>query len=154
MKKSFDKLISKIEQRRSKALAYRISKNPHPTVVEYRLGIFIEMLEPQVEQAVLEMNKKGYSTDVSGFTETPGEQIIEGDFLLDYPTIKKLRNLGVLVEITSSSYTRLQFSTAEANILKIKHKWDTIVSFLPDKKQDTPPSMTRRAREFRTRYKR
>lgn len=149
MKKKFDQLISKIEQRRSKTLAHRVATNPHPNITEYQLGTFIEMLEPQVRQAVLELHKKGYSTDVSGFMDTPGKQIIEGDFLLDDATVKRLRQVGVLVEVTSSSYTKLHFSITDANIPKIKRRWDTVVSLIPDKRQVATPSMTRKARDFR-----
>lgn len=150
MKKRFDKLKSDIEQIRSKTLAHRVAKNPHPNSIEYKLGVFIEMLEPQVRQAVLTLHKKGYSTDASGFMMGNScEQMIEGDFKLEEKSIKTLTAIGTTVETNPSGYTRLQFKPSEANIEKIKKQWDKIVSLLPGKKQVASPSMTRKAREFR-----
>lgn len=153
MKTAFEKLRNKVEQKRLKTANHRAAINPHPTEIEYKLGVFIEMLEPQVKQAVLEMNKKGYSTDISGFMDNPSEQMIEGDFSLDDATVRKLRKVGVLVEVTASSYTKLQFSTPDADIQKIKRKWNTIVSLLPSKNHNADPSMTRKAREFRVKFR-
>ena len=127
-------------------------KNPRPNKLESVLGLFIEELEPQVRQAVLNMNKKGYSTDASGFMENPCDQMIEGDFQINEKTKSSLEAHGVVVETNPSGYTRIQFSPQEANISKIKKKWDKIVSLLPEIKQAASTSMTRKARDFRITY--
>lgn len=130
----------------------RIAKNTHPDKIELILGLFIEEIEPQVRQAVVKMNKKGYSTDASGFMENPCDQMIEGDFRLEEITINKLKEVGVLIETNPSGYTRIQFSPREANISKINKEWNKIVSLLPDKAKIASSSMTRKARDFRVKY--
>lgn len=146
----FEKLEYSVQRKIKDEIKRRIARNPHPNRFESNLGVFLEELEPQVKQAVLEMNKKGYSTDISGFMDEPVKQIIEGDFQLDEKTVEKLRGLSVTVETTSSGYTRLGFEPLEADLAKIKRQWIKIVSFLPNKHQAASPSMTRKAREFRT----
>lgn len=123
-----------------------------PTKTEIQLGLFIQELEPQVRQAVIEMNKKGYSTDKSGFMDNPSGQMIEGDFLLDEETKLRLEASGVIVETNPSGYTRIQFLPGEPDMDKIKRKWNKTVALLPDKNQTASVSMTRNAREFRIQY--
>lgn len=146
----FEKLKYQTQKKVENATAKRKAKNPHPDKKESLLGLFFEELEPQVKQAVLTLHKKGYSTDVSGFMENSCNQMIEGDFQLDEKTVVKLTTAGVTVETNPSGYTRLQFLPNEANIAKIKKKWNSIISLIPDKKQVASPSMTRKARDFRT----
>jgi len=126
--------------------------NPHPNNIETRLGIFIEELQLQVRQAVLEMNRKGYSTDLSGFVNNSCDQMIEGDFQLDEKIINKLRLLGINVESNPSGYTRLQFSPKEADLGNIKKQWNKIVALLPTGKKTADISMTKKSREFRMKY--
>lgn len=145
----FEKLKYSTQRKIEKDIKKRKAKNTHPNRVEITLGLFFEEIEPQVKQAILKLNKKGYSTDVAGFMDNSCDQMIEGDFQLDEKTVKKLETDGVLVETNPSGYTRLQFSPQDANILKIKKKWNKIVSLLPDKNQAASPSMTRKARDFR-----
>lgn len=78
--------------------------------------------------------------------------MIEGDFQLDETTVKKLQEVGVIVETNPSGYTRLYFSPKEANISKINREWNKIASILPGKNQTASPSMTRKARDFREKY--
>ena len=151
-KRLFERLQYSTQRKIDNDVKLRKTQNPHPNNLESRLGFFIEELEPQVREAVLKMNKKGYSTDVSGFMDNTCEQMIEGDFLLEEKSIKKLEAFGVTVETNPSGYTRLQFIPGEADIKKIKKQWDKIVSLLPDKKRIADASMTRQAREFRVKY--
>jgi len=130
----------------------RQKKNSHPNKIELILGLFLEEIEPQVRQAIVAMNKKGYSTDKSGFMDNPCCQMIEDDFLLEEKTISKLGEIDVTVETNPSGYTRIQFSPEEADISKIKKKWNKIASLLPDKHQVASSSMTRQARDFRKIY--
>lgn len=148
----FERLQYGVQRKVDSEAKRRKTRNPHPNKFESNLGVFLEELEPQVKQAVLEMNKKGYSTDVSGFMDDPRKQMIEGDFQLEDKAVKKLAELGVTVETTSSGYTRLQFAPLEVDLTKIKRLWNKIVSYLPNKTQAASPSMTRKAREFRVNY--
>lgn len=148
----FTQLEYSIQTKMKNDLIRRKNRNPNPNKLESRLGIFIEELEPQVRQAVIEINKKGYSTDLSGFMNNPCEQMIEGDFQLEEKDINKLSLLGVTVETNPSGYTRLKFSPKEADINKIKKHWNKVISRLPNKNIIADSSMTRKSREFRTRY--
>ena len=148
----FERLKFETQTRVQLETKKRQKENSRPNKVELILGLFIEEIEPQVRKAIIEMNKKGYSTDKSGFMDNPCLQMIEGDFLIDEKTKESLEKNGVVVETNPSGYTRLQYSPAEADILKIKKKWSEIVSLLPDKKEFATISMTRKARNFRLTY--
>lgn len=148
----FERLKYKTQRKIEIDIKRRGVNNPHPNKIESMLGLFIEELEPQVRQAILKLNKKGYSTDVSGFMDNSYGQMIDGDFQLDEKTITSLQAIGVLVETNPSGYTRIQFSPQEADISKIKRKWNKIVSLLPNKNQIASISMTRKARDFRAKY--
>lgn len=148
----FEKLKFKIQKKVFMETKKRQKENPRPDEIELKLGLFIEELEPHLRAAVTAMNKKGYSTDRSGFADNPCEQMVEGDFQLDGKTEKLLEAVGVQVDTNPSGYTRLQFSPPEPDMLKIKRKWNKIVSLLPNKKQIASVSMTKKARDFRMKY--
>lgn len=148
----FEHLREKVQEEMVNGIKKRLATNLVPTKIESSLGVFVEMLEPQVRAAVLAINRKGYSTDVSGFKNQADGQMIEGDFKVDKATTGKLEKLGVKVETNPSGYTRVQFSPDKADIKKIKLKWDRITSLLPDKGYSASPSMTRKARDFRSKY--
>lgn len=148
----FEKLRYNIQRRNESDIKKRIHKNPHPDRIELTLGLFVEELEPQVRQAILTLYKKGYSTDASGFMDNPCSQMIEGDFQLEEKTVIRLKTLGAEVETNPSKYTRLQFTPQEADILRIKRKWNKIATLFPDRQTTANPSMTRKARDFRMIY--
>ena len=148
----FERLKYSTQRKIDTDIKKRKVKNPHPDKTEFILGLFVEELEPQVRQAILTLHKKGYSTDESGFMYNSSDQMIEGDFQLEEKNVKKLESIGVIIETNPSGYTRILFSPEEANISKIKRKWNEIVSLLPDKNQSASPSMTRKARDFRSNY--
>jgi hypothetical protein len=148
----FEKLKYSVQKKMLNEITKRKTKNPHFNKIELNLGLFVEELEPQVRQAVLKLYKKGYSTDISGFMNNSGEQMIEGDFQLEEKIINKLKSIGVHVETNPSGYTRIHFLPEQANISKIRKKWDKIVSLIPDKHRYASASMTRKAREFRSKY--
>jgi hypothetical protein len=76
--KQFAQLRRETHERMEKKLAERLHTNPIPTETELRLGTFLEALEPQVRDAVAEMNGKVYSTNSSGFWgKYEDQQIIE-----------------------------------------------------------------------------
>jgi hypothetical protein len=148
----FERLKFATQKKVEMEMKRRKVKNPHPDKIEATLGLFIEEIEPQVRQVIIILNKKGYSIDVFGFMDNSCDQMIEGDFQLEEETITLLQKEEVMVETNPSGYTRIQFSPPEANISKIKNKWNKIASILPKKDQPATPSMTRRAREFRVTY--
>jgi hypothetical protein len=148
----FEKLKFKTLKKIEIDMKKRKLKNPHPDKFETMLGFFIEEIEPQVRQVVINLNKKGYAIDVCGFMENSCDQMIEGDFKLDGDTIEKLGKENVLVETNPSGYTRVQFSPEKADLAQIKKKWNKIASLIPDKHETASSSMTRHARDFRQTY--
>lgn len=131
----------------------RLEKNPHPQAVESQIGMFIEELEPQVRSAVLTLTRKGYSIDKAGFTEDSSEQMIEGDFQLSDQTKHKLQANSVIIETNPSGYTLIKFTPLKPDAQKIKLQWTKIASIFPAQKNTASASMTRKAREFRLKYK-
>ncbi len=79
-------------------LEQRMQSNPIPTYEEFRMGTFIEEIEPQVRDAVSELNRKGYTTASSGFDGgDESYQSIAGDFTLDKETIERLERSNIVV---------------------------------------------------------
>lgn len=139
----------------------RIKNNPKPTEEEILAGAFREMIEPQVRDALFEMYKKGYSTESSGFGGENSEyQQIDGYFELDDETKKKLEDAGMEVlkgkDIGlpgfGDNYTFIRFSPKEADISKIKEKWDEIISLLPQKDKSVLPSISGASDDFRKQF--
>lgn len=148
----FEKLRYSIRKKSGSDIKRRKHNNPHPDRIELILGLFVEELEVQVKHAILTLQKKGYSTDASGFMDNPCDQMIEGDFQLEEKITMKLLKMETQVETNPSGYTRLQFTPREADIIRIKKKWDEIASLLPDKLTSASPSMTKKARDFRVNF--
>jgi len=148
----FEILKFNMQQKMSTDIKKRLSKNSIPNAMELKLGVFIEMIEPHLREAIMMLQAKGYTTDASGFIDKADFQNIDGDFTIGKLIIGMLKEEGVIVETNHSGYTRLQFMPSVANIKSIKDKWMKIVSLFPDKGKASDPSMTRRAREFRIKY--
>jgi hypothetical protein len=86
------KMISEVEARKN--------LKPEKTKEETEIGIFIEEIEPQVRDAVLELNRKGYETRSSGFNgEKSDYQAIGGYFTLDDETVKELKKINVGIAV-------------------------------------------------------
>lgn len=151
-KRLFERLKYSVEKKVEIETRKRQKENSRPNKIELILGLFIEEIEPQVRQAIVEMNKRGYSTDKSGFMDNPLFQMIEGDFQLEEETIGKLEKIDTTVETNPSGYTRILFSPQEPDISKIKKKWKKITSLLPTIQKSASSSMTRKARDFRQMY--
>jgi len=78
--------------------------------------IFVEELEPQVRDAVLVFNRKGYSTLQSGFWGEHGElQCIEGEFAIDEETRNRLLDtmpvdIDILANKGEKIFTSINFT--------------------------------------------
>ena len=114
----------------------RMKKNPMPTDQEILLGSYLEDLEPAVQNAILEFNKKGYRTQSSGFGGLGGYwelQQMDGPFDVDKETTKKLKAIGVSVRRNEEyGLTHIEFEPELADVDAIKRKWDQIAEILPD----------------------
>lgn len=151
-KRLFEILQFNLQRKMSSDLQKRLKNNPIPTKTEWKLGLFMEMIEPQLRDIILMLYKKGYSTDVSGFIERDDSQSIEGDFTLEEPAISSIASEGVRIETNRSGYTRLQFIPSTPDLKAIKDKWVKIASLFPRTGKTAQPSMTVSAREFRMEY--
>lgn len=110
----------------------RIEHNPVHSHLEEKLGIFVEQLEPQVRNAVIEINRKGYQTNSSGFYGHFGEyQAIDGKFVLDEETKGRLKEMGVQVR-EGIAITDIRFWPTTPDLEHIKRTWDAIGQILPD----------------------
>jgi hypothetical protein len=103
-------------------------------------------LEPQVEDAVIDLNRKGYETRSSGFGKSFDMQQIDGPFTLDKSTKEKLAAIGVEVGENSKEYdfmragptgfkdyTFIRFRAEKPNLAAITEEWRRITTLIPDK---------------------
>lgn len=116
-------------------LKKRLVTQPQPTSEELFLGCYVEMLEPQVRQAVRQMNQKGYTTSSSGFYTT--KQAVDGFFIIPPNTRRELKNYGVET-LEEKNYTTITFITTQPTLSAIKKQWLQIVKLLPQKVMGKP----------------
>lgn len=129
-REAHDKVINDLKK--------RLLENSEPSEEELRLGAYYEMIEPQVRKAVVELNRKGYSTESSGFMRD--KQAIEGGFKLDEQTKSQLARLEVSV-IEKRTYTVIEFGPGDNdNLDTITGKWNRVVSAIPDQGRPAAPS--------------
>ncbi|MHA1396084.1 MAG: hypothetical protein ACTSRZ_21480 [Promethearchaeota archaeon] len=107
------------------------------------------------------MNKKGYSTESSGFYGENGEiQAIDGYFEIDNKTREKLYQIGIVVYKgkhlgmpgASKYWTSIRFYPNKADLNLIKKKWAEIVKILPDKNHYAAPAISGASQDFRKKY--
>lgn len=153
-------IIEQLEQLRSRtheqmwqALDNRLSTNPTPTEEEVALGAFLEMIEPQVVEAVRTLYKKGYATNSSGFYGQ-GYQSIDGFMQLQENEIEILTSLGAIVKRKPGrgGYTFISILPEEVSLESIKEKWDVIANALPDRGHPAPITLTDGTQEFWDNY--
>lgn len=139
----------------------RIRENPIPTEEEILVGAFREMIEPQVRDALFEFNRKGYSTESSGFYGAVGEmQCIDGYFEVDDETKARIEELSgqvlkgkdVGMPGQHEQYTYIRFYPKHARSEEIKAIWDSIAALLPDRGTPAQPSISGASDDFRNTY--
>jgi hypothetical protein len=141
LRREFAELRQRVHQSMKAEEEVRLRENPKPTEGELYMGAFVEWLEPQVRAAVVEMNRKGYATESSGFHGTECEvQAIDGLFTIDEETKGVLKQMGVDVwrgaDIgvpKNKLVTMLRFRAKDPSVDKIKDQWDAVVAALPKK---------------------
>src|SRR5437764_11324056 len=95
----YTELRKKAYAQLEKEIRKRKETNSSFTPLEQKFGIYLEEIEPQVREAVIALNEKGYSTFTSGFDEDdPRYQMIGGTFRFDEKTKAALREMGAEVE--------------------------------------------------------
>jgi len=139
----------------------RIIANDVPTEQELNMNMYVEELEPQVRDAVLDLNRKGYSTHSSGFRGHPNADIqqIDGFFTLDNDTQRNLNKIGVEVisknikpdeSGTWREHTSIRFRSKEPNLNAMKEKWAEITALIPDRGRSATPNIW--GKRFREEY--
>lgn len=85
-------------------------KAPEKTGQEKIIGTYLEMIEPQVRQVVLNLNNKGFKTQGSGFGPEntqkiycPDEQFLNINFSVSF--LQELKKQGVDLELKPKSIT-------------------------------------------------
>jgi hypothetical protein len=112
----------------------RKSENSLATKDELMIGCYMEAIEPQVKEAVIEMNKKGYATEYSGFHNF-NSQVIKFktekkvNILLEQIE-EKYKEIGIEIKVDQESI-KIIFSK-KISLEEIKKIWDEIATFLPD----------------------
>jgi hypothetical protein len=133
-----EKVRAAIHEEAEKKIKERLERNPMPTDEEVMIGAYLDELEPQVRDAILEFYKKGYQTESSGFYEVGDRRVqaIDGYFEIDEPTEKKLNALGAKVERTETYdgtiQTKIYFEPESPDLTAITAKWHEIADVLPD----------------------
>lgn len=119
---------------RRNEISKRESENPMATEDELMIGCYLEEIEPQVKEAVIKMNRKGYATLYSGFHNF-NSQVIK------FKTEKKV---NILLEQIEAKYkdNGIKIKTDQESIEiiflnkisleEIKKIWDEITEALPD----------------------
>lgn len=141
LRQRFAQLRQRVHQSMKVEEEVRLKENPRPTEEELYMGAFKEWLEPQVRAAIVEMYRKGYATQSSGFHGEECEmQLIDGYFTIDEATKVVLEQMGVEVLRGSDiglpknkSIRLLRFRATDPSLDKIKERWDAVAAVLPEK---------------------
>jgi hypothetical protein len=156
--KTFSKLRRKVHVQCFIDLGKRLLKHGvlKPTIQEISLGTFLEDIEMQVRDAVLEMNRKGYCTWSSGFYGQKNDvQGIDGPFVLDKQVIAKLEKAGATVETEKfwgRNYTSITFCSTIPDTRLIIRDWMKLVALIPSRRCKAILSETYGAFIFRHQY--
>lgn len=134
--KTFETLRRQVHAQCLIKYARRLSEERlRPTMQEIALGVFLEKIETQVVDAVLDLNRKGYCTWSSGFYGTRADiQGVDGPFVLDKTTRDKLETVDAMVYTSKHyrrNYTCIYFRPKFPNIQHIKSRWREIVALIP-----------------------
>lgn len=161
LRAQFGALRQQIHQSMKEEEETRFKEHSKPTEDEIYMAAFKEWLEPQVRDAILQMYRKGYASQSSGFHGTKFEvQQIDGLFTVDEETEAELNRMGVEVlrgadlgMPNNKLVTIIRFRARNLSIAELKEQWDAVAAALPTK---TLPSGIRpicdRAEIFRAEY--
>lgn len=130
----------------------RERNNPKATPDEYKMGAYVEIIEPQVRDAVLLLRKKGYNTYESGFYGDNLQLIsTEEDSFLSYsPSLnlkKYLKEKNIEIKVEPNSV--LLYFGDKVNLETIKDVWDRVADDIPDLGHEAEPCTLQLANDFR-----
>lgn len=132
----------------------RLALNPKPTDEELSMGSYIEWIEPQVRDAVLELRRKGYNTYESGFWGDEQKISFRGEPLKGYAFpddfMKNMEDQGVSIIVKPTS---IIFSLkGKLELDEVKKIWDKIVDVLPDLGKPADLADVETAKIFRKKF--
>lgn len=157
----FSELRKRVHQEIEQETVERIKNNPKPAEEEIFVGAFREMIEPQIRDALFEFNKKGYSTESSGFWGDDGDiQAMDGYYSIDKDTKANIESLGAQVlrggdeglPHHNKEWASIRFKTEQPDIDQIKSQWDKIAAILPDRGGPAMPPISGGSEDFRKEY--
>lgn len=150
--KDYVKLRQKTHQTMQKELEIRKQTNPKATIEELDMGAYIENIEPQVREAVINLRQKGYNTQLSGFDDE--NQLI--CFEEEYPMLNekyfaniKINDIYLKVEKDRILFTCKKIFTIE----ELKNIWNKIVEAVPNLKVKAKQCSLSQAELFRKKQK-
>lgn len=158
MCRGFVQARNDIHTRMGQDVAKRENERPVPTRDEYRMGAFVENIEPQVRDVVLSLRCKGYNTSESGFYNAGQcEQVVsvkDDSFEnLTFPEelISEFKEKGVELKIKKyDDRTTIVFTFQKYYPLSdIKDMWARIDLYIPDRGHEAQSCAIRVAEEFR-----
>lgn len=152
----YAKLRKNTIEQKEKEIKIREEGNPIPTEEEINLGCYIEQIEPQVRDAVLNLQRKGYTSYESGFAEFKKQNIgFEKKYFKNFQLLPDLANQlelqGVIIKIDPEylSFTCNRVLTLE----ELKQIWNKIESAVPDLHQPAEQNNLPAAESFRNKWK-
>ena len=150
--KVVDKLIHNYELRKAAIeqsevdFGNRLSENLYASDEELRAGVYKELLEPQVREAVFALRQKGYDTFESGFEDlVAGNQYIgfaknsEQPISIDIKTLnEQLKEKGVVANFSESDDRYMLSIEADKNLSldEWKSVWVKVAEVLPARAGD------------------
>jgi hypothetical protein len=136
-------------QQMHEELGQRLLTNPCPTREEMEIGVYVEEIQPQVRDAVLQMWDKGYDVGNvihAGFSvDRQEEQKVDLVTPLSVEEVALLEQNGFVVEDNQLSFQ----PEDTADLDSIKQTWDFLASILPDRGEPVGPAMFGNAVAFR-----
>lgn len=122
----YQRLRQQVHAGRQLGLKKRKAEAPEKTKEELSLGCYLEELEPQVRQVILNLNNKGYKTQGSGFGPENTQSIYCRDdqfqnLELDNQLILNLKSRGIEIKIKPKNLTL--FINKKLNLDELKEIW-------------------------------
>jgi len=109
--------------------------NPNPSTEELSMGAYLEQIEPQIRETIVNLRKKGYNTYESGFGDFDSQRIsFSDDVLRDFSVPAELKNelvddkVKIIVKPNSISLKFKEYK--DINI--ITTLWRKVEQFLPN----------------------
>jgi len=146
-KQTLGKMQTEIKERKQ--------TNPRPSGDELLMGAYIEQIEPQVREIVLNLGKKGYTTYESGFGDFDSQRIsFTGEPLAQFSFPEELKKdlaragIELIVKPNSLEFKFSQFKDLD----KIKGLWRKVESAIPNLGKTAEPNNTQAAKLFRQKF--